>query len=49
MSPQTTWPSYFHDGNAATLDEVVDHYVERFGLTLTPRQRSDLVEFLKTL
>jgi cytochrome c peroxidase len=46
--PQLQGP-YFHDGNAATLDEVVDHYVERFGLTLTPRQRSDLVEFLKTL
>lgn len=46
--PQLQGP-YFHDGNAATLDAVVDHYVERFGLTLTARQRTDLLEFLKTL
>ena len=46
--PQLTGP-YFHDGSAATLEEVVQHYVRRFGLSLTSRQRSDLVEFLKTL
>jgi hypothetical protein len=46
--PQLQGP-YFHDGNAETLDAVVDHYVERFGLTLTARQRTDLLEFLKTL
>ena len=46
--PQLQGP-YFHDGNAATLDAVVDHYVERFGFTLTARQRTDLLEFLKTL
>jgi hypothetical protein len=46
--PQLQGP-YFHDGNAATLDAVVDHYVERFGLSLTARQRMDLLEFLKTL
>jgi hypothetical protein len=46
--PQLKGP-YFHDGNAATLDAVVDHYVERFGVTLTARQRTDLLEFLKTL
>jgi len=46
--PQLTGP-YFHDGNATTLDAVVGHYVQLLGLSLTPRQRSDLVEYLKTL
>ena len=46
--PQLTGP-YFHDGNAATLDAVVGHYVQLQGLSLTPRQRADLVEYLKTL
>jgi len=46
--PQLTGP-YFHDGSAATLEEVVEHYVRRFDLTLTPRQKADLVEFLKSL
>ena len=46
--PQLTGP-YFHDGNAGTLDAVVDHYVQLLGLSLTPRQRADLVEYLKTL
>ena len=46
--PQLTGP-YFHDGNAATLQAVVDHYVRLFGLSLTTRQQMDLVEYLKTL
>ena len=46
--PQLAGP-YFHDGNAATLDEVVEHYVQHFGLALSARQKADLVEFLKTL
>ena len=46
--PQLVGP-YFHDGNATTLEAVVDHNVRVFGLTLTPQQRSDLVEYLKTL
>ena len=46
--PQLTGP-YFHDGNAATLQAVVDHYVKLFGLSLTTRQQMDLVEYLKTL
>jgi len=46
--PQLKGP-YFHDGSAATLDEVVSHYEQRFGLSLTERQRRDLVEYLKTL
>jgi cytochrome c553 len=46
--PQLKGP-YFHDGNAATLDAAVGHYVQLLGLTLTSQQRSDLVEYLKTL
>jgi mono/diheme cytochrome c family protein len=46
--PQLKGP-YFHDGKAATLDATVSHYVKLQGLTLTPRQRADLVEYLKTL
>jgi cytochrome c peroxidase len=46
--PQLKGP-YFHDGSAETLEEVVTHYVELFSLDLTLQQRSDLVEYLKTL
>lgn len=46
--PQLDGP-YFHDGSAATLLDVVNHYVTLFGLNLTASQKSDLVEFLKTL
>ena len=42
-------PPYFHDGNAPTLDAVVDHYVTLFGLNLTPGQKADLIEYLKSL
>jgi Cytochrome c len=40
---------YFHDGSARDLLAVVDHYDRHFGLNLTPAQKADLVEFLKTL
>jgi mono/diheme cytochrome c family protein len=40
---------YFHDGSAATLEQVVEHYVSHFGLSLTAAQKADLVSFLKTL
>ena len=46
--PQLDGP-YFHDGSAPTLLAVVNHYVNKFGLTLSAQQKSDLVEFLKTL
>ena len=46
--PQLQGP-YFLDGSAATLDEVVSHYEQRYGFSLTERQRRDLVEYLKTL
>jgi hypothetical protein len=40
---------YFHDGSAATLAEVVDHYQAVLRLKLTAQQKRDLVEFLKSL
>jgi processive rubber oxygenase RoxA-like protein len=40
---------YFHDGSAKTLPDVVDHYERVFRLGLTAQQKSDLVEFLKSL
>jgi cytochrome c peroxidase len=46
--PQLKGP-YFHDGKAATLAEAVDHYVQLFNLSLTAQQKTDLVEFLKSL
>lgn len=42
-------PPYFHDGSAATLLAVVNHYDEFFGLNLSASQKADLVEFLKSL
>ncbi len=40
---------YFHNGSAATLDDVVEFYNQRFNLNLTGQQKSDLVAFLQTL
>ena len=40
---------YFHDGSAATLLAVVEHYNSFFGLGLSPQQKADLVEYLKSL
>ncbi len=40
---------YFHNGFAADLDAVVDFYNQRFDIGLTPRERADLVAFLRTL
>ena len=40
---------YFHDGSAATLDAVVDHYNQVRALGLTAQQRSDLAAYLRTL
>ena len=42
-------PPYFHDGSAATLLDVVNHYDQRFRLNLSAQQKADLVEFLKSL
>jgi cytochrome c peroxidase len=40
---------YFHNGAAATLDDVVAFYESRFHLALTSQERSDLVAFLQAL
>ena len=42
-------PPYFHDGSAADLLSVVDHYDELFALKLSTEQKRDLVEYLKSL
>jgi cytochrome c peroxidase len=42
-------PPYFHDGSAATLEAVVDHYRRVLGLHLDAQQRADLAEFLRSL
>jgi cytochrome c peroxidase len=39
---------FYHDGRFANLEAVVDHYNSCFGLALTDRERSDLVEYLKS-
>jgi hypothetical protein len=40
---------YFHDGSARDLPAVVEHYNRQLSLNLTPAQKADLVEFLKSL
>jgi cytochrome c peroxidase len=40
---------YFHNGSAATLEEVVDFYESRFNLQLTAQERADLLAFLRAL
>jgi cytochrome c5 len=42
-------PPYFHNGIAATLEDVVELYDSRKGLNLTPEQKADLVHYLKSL
>jgi hypothetical protein len=40
---------YFHNGSAQTLLDVLRFYENRFGLTLTAQDESDLVAFLSAL
>jgi hypothetical protein len=40
---------FFHDGRFPTLAAVVDHYDSFFGLGLTSSEKSDLVEYMKSL
>ncbi len=40
---------YFHNGSAATLEDVIRFYDERFGLGLTAQEHADLVAFLAAL
>jgi len=40
---------YFHNGGAASLEDVVDFYNRRFRIGLSERERSDLLAFLRAL
>jgi len=40
---------YFHDGSAATLAAVVDHYNRARTLRLSDADKRNLVEYLKSL
>jgi mono/diheme cytochrome c family protein len=40
---------YFHDGSAATLEQVVATYNARRSLGLTAQQQADLVQYLRSL
>jgi hypothetical protein len=40
---------FYHDGRFATLLDVVNHYDSQLGLHLSAREKSDLVEYLKSL
>jgi hypothetical protein len=40
---------FYHDGRFPTLLDVVDHYDAFLGLGLTPGEKADLVEYLKSL
>ena len=42
-------PPYFHDGSAADLSAVVNHYDRVLSLGLNAAQKADLVEYLKSL
>ncbi len=42
-------PPYFHDGSAATLEDVVQRYDVRLSLGLTPQQIADLAQYLRSL
>ena len=40
---------FYHDGRFPTLETVVDHYDRHRRLRLTPEEKSDLVQYLKSL
>jgi cytochrome c peroxidase len=40
---------FFHDGRFATLEDVIEHYDTTFALGLTADEKTDLVEYLKSL
>jgi CxxC motif-containing protein (DUF1111 family) len=40
---------FYHDGRFPTLSDVVDHYDSVFNLGLEAQEKSDLVEYLKSL
>ena len=40
---------FYHDGRFPTLSAVLDHYDSVFNLGLNAQEKSDLVEYLKSL
>lgn len=40
---------YFHNGNAATLSQLVDFYNKRFSIGLSSQDKQDLINFLNSL
>jgi cytochrome c peroxidase len=40
---------YFHNGIAATIEDVVQHYVDFLDFVFTDQEREDLIAFLKAL
>jgi cytochrome c peroxidase len=42
-------PPYFHDGSAATTEEVAQTYNAKRSLGLTPQEVADLATYLKSL
>jgi len=42
-------PPYFHNGSAATLEDVIEFYDTRFSIGFTNREKKDLGNFLRSL
>ena len=42
-------PPYFHNGMAATIEDAIDFYDERFAIGLTASEKADLAAFLLAL
>jgi hypothetical protein len=40
---------FYHDGRFATLKDVIKHYDEHLNLELTDKEKSDLMEYLKSI
>jgi hypothetical protein len=40
---------FYHDGRFAALRDVIEHYNNNFRLGLTDREKSELIEYLKSL
>jgi hypothetical protein len=40
---------YYHDGRFATLRDVVEHYDRHFGTRLSEAEKTDLIEYLKSI
>jgi hypothetical protein len=42
-------PPYFHNGSAATVEAVIEHYDQTLALGLSAAQKADLAQYLKSL